>query len=70
LLVAFGFSLTPSKADTNNGAALPSFSSLQTASTTATATETSGLNSQIWATIVDCDGNVSAVAFSGTNRGA
>jgi len=30
----------------------------------------SGLNNQMWAAIVDRDGNVCAVAFSGMNRGA
>ncbi|HZT30655.1 MAG TPA: heme-binding protein [Bryobacteraceae bacterium] len=38
--------------------------------TQATATETSGLNNQMWGTIVDRDGVVCAVAFSGNNRGA
>src|SRR5207247_1683168 len=49
---------------------LPNFSALKNALTAATATETSGLNNQMWATIVDRDGVVCAVAFSGTNRGA
>jgi len=61
---------TPSNADNNSCASLPGFSTLQTALTTATATETSGLNNHMWATIVDRDGYVCAVAFSGTNRGA
>jgi uncharacterized protein GlcG (DUF336 family) len=34
------------------------------------AAETSGLNNQMWATIVDRDGVVCAVAFTGVNRGA
>src|SRR6185369_10063859 len=49
---------------------LPSQSQLQAALVTATAAETSGLNNQMWATIVDRDGIVCAVAFSGVNRGA
>ena len=49
---------------------LPSFSALQNALATATAAETSGLNNQMWATIVNRDGVVCAVAFSGVNRGA
>src|SRR5881628_4144369 len=49
---------------------LPNFSSLKNALTAATATETSGLNNQMWATIVNRDGVVCAVAFSGANRGA
>src|ERR1700704_2253393 len=49
---------------------LPSFSALKNALATATAAETSGLNNQMWATIVNRDGVVCAVAFSGVNRGA
>src|ERR1700751_3741348 len=54
----------------NNCRNLPSQSELKAALVKATATETSGLNNQMWATIVDRDGIVCAVAFSGTNRGA
>jgi uncharacterized protein GlcG (DUF336 family) len=49
---------------------LPDHTALQTALKAATMTETSGLNNQMWATIVDRDGIVCAVAFSGVNRGA
>jgi uncharacterized protein GlcG (DUF336 family) len=49
---------------------LPNFHALKVALDAATATETSGLNNQMWATIVDRDGVVCAVAFSGVNRGA
>ena len=49
---------------------LPGYNALKTALDSATATETSGLNNQMWATIVDRDGIVCAVAFSGVNRGA
>lgn len=49
---------------------LPSYAALQNAIATATAAETSGLNNQMWATIVNRDGVVCAVAFSGVNRGA
>jgi len=54
----------------NGCQSLPNFSALQTALEAATATETSGLNNQMWATIVDRDGVVCAVAFTGINRGA
>jgi uncharacterized protein GlcG (DUF336 family) len=54
----------------NECASLPSHSALQSALVSATAVESSGLNNQMWATIVDRDGNVCAVAFSGANRGA
>src|ERR1700691_6761199 len=49
---------------------LPGFAALQSTLAAATAAETSGLNNQMWATIVDRDGVVCAVAFSGVNRGA
>lgn len=49
---------------------LSNFSDLKAALEAATATETSGLNNQMWATIVDRDGVVCAVAFTGVNRGA
>src|SRR5216683_3842569 len=49
---------------------LPSFSALKSALATAVATDTSGLDNQMWATLVNRDGAVCAVAFSGVNRGA
>ena len=49
---------------------LPDHSALKAALVTATQTEASGLNNQMWGTIVDRDGVVCAVAFSGVNRGA
>ena len=49
---------------------LPGYAALKAALVTATATETSGLNNQMWGTIVDRDGIVCAVAFTGVNRGA
>jgi uncharacterized protein GlcG (DUF336 family) len=54
----------------NKCAGLPSHAELQTALSAATAAETSGLNNQMWATVVNRDGVVCAVAFSGANRGA
>ena len=57
-------------AGTNNCSNLPTFSSLQSALATALAAENSGLHNQMWATIVDRDGIVCVVAFSGVNRGA
>ena len=51
-------------------ARLPTHAQLQAALTAAVAEETSGLNLQMWATIVDRDGRVCAVAFSGSDRGA
>src|SRR5437868_13057972 len=49
---------------------LPSYAALKAALDQATAIETSGLNNQMWATIVNRDGLVCAVAFSGVNRAA
>jgi len=54
----------------NDCKSLPGFADLKNALDAATATETSGLNNQMWATIVDRDGVVCAVAFTGVNRGA
>jgi uncharacterized protein GlcG (DUF336 family) len=54
----------------NNCKNLPGHSALKVALDAAVATETSGLNFDMWATIVDRDGIVCAVAFSGGDRGA
>jgi len=56
--------------ESNGCGNLPNYYQLQTALAAATATETSGLNNQMWGTIVDRDGVVCAVAFTGVNRGA
>src|SRR5437762_13020018 len=47
---------------------LPSQAQLKAALVNAVTVETSGLNFQMWATIVDRDGVVCAVAFSGADR--
>ena len=49
---------------------LPSQAQLRAALVQATMDETSGLNLHMWASIVDRDGVVCAVAFSGVNRAA
>lgn len=49
---------------------LPSWSQLKEALVSAVAAESSGLDFQMWATLVDRDGTVCAVAFSGAARGA
>jgi uncharacterized protein GlcG (DUF336 family) len=54
----------------NRCAGLPSHDELKTALAGATSAETSGLNNQMWATLVNRDGFVCAVAFSGVDRGA
>jgi uncharacterized protein GlcG (DUF336 family) len=62
------------RADDDQGSneckSLPGHTALQSALAAATATEASGLNNQMWATLVDRDGVVCAVAFSGVDRGA
>src|SRR5438309_7400831 len=76
LLVAMTCTLTlpqaqaNSQGGTNNCGSLPNHPALHAALASALSAENSGLNNQMWATIVDRDGNVCAVAFSGTNRGA
>jgi len=54
----------------NSCSSLPSQAQLKTALTTAVAAESTGLDLNMWGTIVDRDGIVCAVAFSGVDRGA
>ena len=75
LAVALTFTMGVAMADDDNGDRndcknLPDQSALKAALTAATAAETSGLNNQMWGTIVDRNGIVCAVAFTGANRGA
>ena len=49
---------------------LPSYAQLKEALDEAVAAETSGLNFHMWATLVNRDGVVCAIAFSRTDRGA
>jgi uncharacterized protein GlcG (DUF336 family) len=56
--------------EANECAGLPGHSALKAALEAATSAEGSGLNNQMWGTIVNRDGDVCAVAFSGVNRGA
>jgi uncharacterized protein GlcG (DUF336 family) len=49
---------------------LPSHAALKQALEAAVAAEASGLNFEMWATLVDRDGVVCEVAFSGANRGS
>ena len=48
---------------------LPSYNQLKAALVAATNAESSGLNMNMWGTIVDRDGIVCAIAFTGTDRG-
>jgi uncharacterized protein GlcG (DUF336 family) len=61
---------TSALADGSRCAGLPSQAELKSALVAATNTETSGLNLNMWGTVVDRDGIVCAVAFTGVNRGA
>src|SRR5437660_2439853 len=76
LVVAVACALAASNATQNTDdqgfscSNLPNFSALKNAIASATAAETSGLNNQMWATLVNRDGVVCAVAFSGVNRAA
>src|SRR5262245_59996384 len=56
------------RVDTSGCGNLPSQNALQNALVQAVQTETSGLNLNMWATIVNRDGIACAVAFSGINR--
>jgi uncharacterized protein GlcG (DUF336 family) len=49
---------------------LPTHAELKTALAAATKAEASGLDNHMWATVVNRDGVVCAVAFSGSTRGA
>jgi len=49
---------------------LPNSTAVKAALVSAVVAETSGLNMNMWATVVDRDGIVCVVAFSGVNRGA
>src|SRR5438128_718791 len=62
----------PSFADSDNCASLPSYADLKTqlAAATNSVAGDRGLNLQMWATIVDRDGIVCAIAFTGVDRGA
>jgi uncharacterized protein GlcG (DUF336 family) len=71
--VVAGVSLSGAAVAQDSGgrcAGLPSHDDLQAALAAAVMTETSGLNNQMWATVVNRDGVVCAVAFSGSNRAA
>ena len=54
----------------NGCGSLPGYTQLKAALTAATIAENSGLKNQMWGTIVDRDGVVCAVAFTGNDRTA
>jgi uncharacterized protein GlcG (DUF336 family) len=59
----------PNNATQSGCRLLPSWADLKAALTTARAAANGGLNLDMWGTIVDRDGVVCAVAFTGGNRG-
>jgi len=60
----------PGFAENSNCNSLPGYTALKAQLTAAVSAESSGLDLNMWGTIVDRDGIVCAVAFTGTNRGA
>lgn len=67
LALCAGALAAPAAADCRD---LPNHATLKTALDAAVAAEESGLNLNMWATVVDRDGVVCAVAFSGNDRGS
>src|ERR1051326_7225176 len=70
IAVALSLLTASAYAQVNGCGNLPTQPQLKAALASATTTETSGLKNQMWATIVDRDGVVCAVAFTGNDRGA
>ncbi len=70
LCVAAPAVFAQSPGNSNGCSSLPNYAQLKDALSTAVTAETSGLDLQMWATIVDRDGVVCAVAFSGDDRGS
>lgn len=64
------FATDDGRSNKNGCGSLPNYAQLKNALVKAVADESSGLNLDMWATIVDRDGVVCAVAFSGKDRGA
>ena len=69
-LTCSAFGVSSAQTQDNSCGNLSDYAALKAALITAVSTEASGLNNQMWATLVDRDGVVCAVAFSGTNRGS
>jgi uncharacterized protein GlcG (DUF336 family) len=60
----------PSPAPASACSGLPTYSQLKAALIAASASDTSGFNLNMWATVVNRDGIVCAVAFTGADRGS
>ncbi|HAJ72881.1 MAG TPA: hypothetical protein DCO68_12470 [Methylophilaceae bacterium] len=65
-----GGSGSPSPAPAGACAGLPTYAQLKAALIAASAADTSGFNLNMWGTVVNRDGIVCAVAFTGTDRGS
>jgi uncharacterized protein GlcG (DUF336 family) len=74
VLVSSAFTVTVARAfpvSSDSGCSvLPDWAALKAALDEAVTAEASGLNNQMWATLVDRGGTVCAVAFSGVNQAA
>lgn len=70
MVAGAGTTLADDDKDSNPCGGLPSHAALQAALALATNAEATGLNLNMWGTIVNRDGVVCAVAYTGTNRGA
>ena len=68
--VLSGFSMQAVAEDSNSCKGLPSYAQLKSALNSAVRADATGFNLNMWATVVDRDGVVCAVAFSGADRGA
>jgi hypothetical protein len=71
-LVASSFTLNAFADNGNHGNAcsgLPTYTQLKAALVSAASTDSSGFNLNMWATVVNRDGVVCAVAFTGNDRG-
>ncbi len=67
-MAAVGLAQEKGAAAASGCAMLPNYATLKTALDAAVMAETSGLNNHMWATIVDRDGIVCVVVFSGKDR--
>ena len=68
ILLAGDIRFARAQPQSNACGSLPSYYTLKSALAAATAADKSGLNDQLWATMMDHDGIVCAVVFSGVNR--
>jgi uncharacterized protein GlcG (DUF336 family) len=70
MVVPLASAATPSAASDNDCSQVPTYADLKAALTTARNASNGGFNLDMWGTIVNRDGVVCAVAFTGADRGA